>query len=253
MIKISVIGSGNVACHLSKIISKTAGLELVQIVVRTRSSITDHDLATRICTNYDAIAFADLYIIAVSDHAVAAVSKLVPFKNRLVVHTSGTVALNDLDVKNRRGVFYPLQTFSKNKAVDFKAIPFCLEAEHSNDFIVLEKVASALSNKVFSISTEQRKAVHVAAVFVCNFVNYMYQIGNAVCDQHQIPFEILQPLIQETAKKIEILSPVDAQTGPAKREDSATINAHLRFLSNENQKDIYKMLTKSIIDHGKKL
>ena len=253
MITISVIGSGNVAHHLIKIISKTAGLNLMQIIVRSAASFTNSDFTNKICTDYNAILPADLYILAVSDDAVADVSNKLPFSNRLVVHTSGSVDLQTLNSKNNRGVFYPLQTFSKNKTVNFKSVPLCLEAEQPNDYLLLEKVANALSDSVFTISSDQRKIVHVAAVFVCNFVNYMYQIGNSICNQHHIPFKILYPLIQETASKIERLSPADAQTGPAKREDIETINAHLRFLSDENQKEIYKILTKSIIDNGRQL
>jgi predicted short-subunit dehydrogenase-like oxidoreductase (DUF2520 family) len=161
--------------------------------------------------------------------------------------------MTDLDDKNRKGVFYPLQTFSKNKAVDFKQVPICLESQNDDDYKVLETIAKSISERVYAIGSEQRKALHVAAVFVSNFVNHLYKIGNEICEEHQVPFDILKPLIQETANKIVTLSPEEAQTGPAKREDTQTINSHLSFLSNENQKEIYKLLTKSIIDNGKKL
>ncbi len=171
----------------------------------------------------------------------------------MVVHTSGSVALSELSSKNRKGVFYPLQTFSKNKAVNFKEIPICLEAENETDYQTLELIGKSISDKIFNINSEQRKALHVAAVFVCNFSNHLYQIGNEICDQNNIPFEVLHPLIMETAAKIKTLSPSEAQTGPAKRNDTQTINTHLNFLRNETQKEIYKILTKSIIDNGKKL
>ena len=250
MISISIVGSGNVAQHLIKVISKTIGLELVQVVVRESQSISNLVSTTKICSNYNEIKSADVFIIAVSDDAIAAVSSKLPFQNQLVVHTSGTVSVSDLDSKNRKGVFYPLQTFSKNKEVDFKTIPICLETQVDSDYKVLEKVAQLLSNKVYKINSEQRKALHISAVFVCNFTNHLYKLGNDICDQNQISFEILKPLIQETANKIEFLSPQEAQTGPAKREDIQTINKHLSFLSDQNQKDIYKSLTKSIIDNG---
>jgi len=112
-------------------------------------------------------------------------------------------------------------------------------------------VAKSISNAVFPISSEQRKALHVSAVFVNNFTNHLYQIGHEICVEHQVPFEILKPLIQETAQKIKILNPADAQTGPAKRNDSSTIEAHLDYLTNENQKNIYKLLTQSIQHNGK--
>ena len=171
-----------------------------------------------------------------------------PFQNRIVVHTSGAASLDVLDTKNRKGVFYPLQTFSKNKEIDFSIIPLCLEAENTFDFRVLETVAKSISNAVFAINSDQRKALHVAAVFVNNFTNHLYHIGKEICGEHQVPFEILRPLIQETAEKINTLDPVDAQTGPAKRNDNNTIAAHLDYLTNENQKNIYKLITQSIQD-----
>jgi predicted short-subunit dehydrogenase-like oxidoreductase (DUF2520 family) len=129
----------------------------------------------------------------------------------------------------------------------------CLEAENTFDFRVLEAVAKSVSNAVFPINSDQRKALHVSAVFVNNFTNHLYQIGQEICNEHQVPFEVLRPLIQETAEKIKTLDPIDAQTGPAKRKDSTTIEAHLEYLTNENQKNIYKLLTQSIQDNGKKL
>jgi predicted short-subunit dehydrogenase-like oxidoreductase (DUF2520 family) len=158
-----------------------------------------------------------------------------------------------LDPKNRRAVFYPLQTFSKEKPIDFKSVPVCLEAENENDLQILKQLAHSISNAVYEINSEQRKALHVAAVFVNNFVNYLYQMGNEICDANAIPFEILKPLIQETANKIATLSPKNAQTGPAKRNDLKTIAAHEEFLKDENQAAIYKLLTQSLQNNGKKL
>ena len=113
-------------------------------------------------------------------------------------------------------------------------------------------IAKSISKNTHAISGEQRKALHVAAVFVCNFTNHLYQIGNEICWKNSIPFEILQPLIKETVEKIQSLSPSKAQTGPAVRNDQKTIEKHIDFLTNENQKEIYKILTKSI-QNGEKL
>uniref|UniRef100_UPI00375353BC Rossmann-like and DUF2520 domain-containing protein n=1 Tax=Flavobacterium sp. TaxID=239 RepID=UPI00375353BC len=209
--------------------------------------------SNKIANNFNDLVEADLYIIAVSDDAISKVSSQLPFKNRLVVHTSGSVPIDSLDNKNRRGIFYPLQTFTKNKAVDFSQIPFCLESENDSDFELLEKVAKSISNNVFKSNEKQRKALHISAVFVNNFVNEMYRIGNEICDENKIPFEILKPLILETVNKVMTLSPSAAQTGPAKRNDTQTIEAHLDFLSNENHATIYKILTQSIQNNGKEL
>lgn len=253
MIRLSIIGSGNVAQHLIKAFIKSEAVEIVQVFSRKKEPLSSLVAYEKIVTDYEALMEADLYIIAVSDNAIFEVSQQLPFQNRIVVHTSGAASLDFLDAKNRKGVFYPLQTFSKNKDVDFSNIPMCLEAENTFDFRILETAAKSISNSVFAINSEQRKALHAAAVFVNNFTNHLYQIGQEICNEHQVPFEVLKPLIIETAEKIDTLDPIDAQTGPAKRHDSITIQAHLDFLTNENQKNIYKILTQSIQNNGKKL
>ena len=246
MIKVVLIGSGNVAQHLIQVLLQAKNVDLVQAFARNPNHLSHLLPSTKITSDYQKIAEADLYIISVSDNAIAEVSEHLPFKNRLVVHTSGSSDITILSDKNRKGVFYPLQTFSKNKAIDFTPIPICLEAENENDYQLLEQVAKSLSQKVFAINSEQRKSLHVAAVFVCNFVNHLYQIGNQICEENNIPFEVLHPLIQETAEKIKELSPSEAQTGPALRNDTKTIEKHLAFLENENYKKIYELLTQSI-------
>lgn len=253
MIKIALIGSGNVAQHLIKAFAKSESVELLQVFSRKKETLKNLLDSEKIVTDFASLKEADLYVIAVSDDAINDVSKQIPFQNKLTVHTSGTSSIDSLDSKNRKGVFYPLQTFSKNKAVDFSVIPICLEAENKADYTILETVANSISNAVYQINSEQRKALHVSAVFVSNFTNHLYQIGQEICEKHRMPFEILMPLIEETANKIKTLNPDEAQTGPAKRNDLTTIEAHLKFLSNENQKNIYKTLTKSIQNNGKKL
>lgn len=253
MIRLSIIGSGNVAQHLIQAFSKTAEVELVQVFARNTASVSNLVPLDKITSDYSELKAVDVTIISVTDDAIAEVSKHLPFENHLVVHTSGSLPIDALDHKNRKGVFYPLQTFSKSKEVNFKIIPICLEAQNDNDFTTLEILAKTISNSITTINSEQRKALHVAAVFVSNFTNHLYQIGSEICAENKISFEILKPLIQETANKILTLSPIDAQTGPAKRNDTQTINTHLNFLSDDHQKEIYKILTKSIIDHGKKL
>ncbi|MCD0474097.1 DUF2520 domain-containing protein [Flavobacterium sp. EDS] len=253
MIKITLIGSGNVSQHLINAFAKNSAIELIEVYSRTKKEIAPLLDSNKIVTDLALLKEADLYIIAVSDDAISIVSEQLPFKNKLVAHTSGTASLQAINTKNRSAVFYPLQTFTKNKEVDFKVIPLCLEAENNTDYLVLETVAKSISDAVYSINSEQRKALHVAAVFVNNFTNHLYQIGQEICEEHQVSFDILKPLIAETANKINTLSPIEAQTGPAKRNDITTIESHLSYLSNENQKKIYTLLTKSIQNNGKKL
>jgi predicted short-subunit dehydrogenase-like oxidoreductase (DUF2520 family) len=251
MIQVSIIGSGNVAQHLIKAFSKTTEIELVQVYSRKPEVLFSLVPQSKIISDYGLLKAVDLLIIAVTDNAIVDISNQIPFKNQLVVHTSGTVSMDSLNSNNRKGVFYPLQTFSASKEIDFKLIPICLEATTRKDYQILEKVAKSISDVTYNINSEQRKALHVAAVFVSNFVNHLYQIGNELCLENDLSFDILKPLITETANKIQTLSPTQAQTGPAKRNDTQTIKAHLSFLTNDNQKEIYKLLTKSIIDNGK--
>lgn len=249
MIKVSILGSGNVAQHLILGFEKSDDIELIQVFARNKNGVAHLIDEDKIISDLNLLQGADLYIIAVSDAAIASVSKQIPLKNKLVAHTSGSIAIVDLDDKNRKAVFYPLQTFSKNKAVDLTQVPLCLESENAEDFQMLENAAKAISGKVYAINSEQRKAIHVSAVFVNNFVNHLYRIGSDLCEEHQVPFEILKPLIRETAEKVMVLTPAEAQTGPAKRNDNLTVEAHLQILKNQQQKEIYQLLTQSIKSH----
>jgi predicted short-subunit dehydrogenase-like oxidoreductase (DUF2520 family) len=227
MISVLIIGNGNVASHLVKAFLKVDTFHVTQLNSR----------------QLDNIPKATITILAVSDDAIAVVSAKV--KNPLVVHTSGSFPLEGLKNTTRKGVFYMLQTFSKEKEIDFAAVPFCLEAENKEDYLLLETVAKGIGVKIYTINSEQRKALHVAAVFVNNFTNHLYKIGNDICEEHQVPFEILHPLIQETSEKIKTLSPKKAQTGPAIRHDDKTIENHLELLE-KKQQTIYKLITQSI-------
>lgn len=257
MIKVTIIGSGNVAQHLIKAFQKSevssTEVQLVQVFSRQVEKVIYLIDESKICTELSQLLEVDLYIIAVSDGAISEISQQIPHSNRLVVHVSGSVPLFALSNKNRKGVFYPLQTFTANKELDFSNVPICIETETEIDNHLLKKVAHSLSELVYEIDTVQRKALHIAAVFVNNFVNHLYKIGADICEENAVPFDILYPLIEETVNKIALLSPEKAQTGPAKRKDMATIESHLSFLENNNQKEIYQILTQSILANGKKL
>ena len=253
MIKISILGFGNVAQHLIHAFNKSREVKIVQIFSRNKQ-INTFSSEIELIADWEKLIPVDVFIISVSDDAITEVSQQIPLINQLVVHTSGSVSLESISNNNRRGVFYPLQTFTKGKEVDFSQIPICIETEFSADLEILKKLAQNLSEKTFLINSKQRRALHVAAVFVNNFVNHMYQLGSEICQENQIPFGILEALIHETASKISNLSPTEAQTGPAKRNDQQTINAHLNFLENDLTKQtIYKLLTQSIQDNEQKL
>lgn len=246
MITVSLLGGGNVATHLYKAFSKAENVKIVQWYSRHIESICDYMDEVAITNNLHNLEPVQLYILAVSDDAVAELSSQLPFENRLVVHTSGSVNIHDLDMKNRRGVFYPLQTFSKNTEVDFSTIPLCLEVLQKTDLELLKTLAKRINSPFYKINTEQRQTLHLAAVFVNNFTNQLYRVAHEISDAKNINFDILKPLIQETAKKLDHLSPYQAQTGPAKRRDKKTIKRHLKLLENDHHKTIYELLTQSI-------
>ena len=250
MISVVIVGSGNVAKHLIKSFIRMDNINLKQVY--TRNSKDEALLNNTVATTNDLslIKEADITIIAVRDDAIANISSQI--KNPLVVHTSGSVEMKALKNASNKGVFYPLQSFSKQKEINFKNMPICLEAEHKHDLIKLEKLASLLQGDVYYLSSLQRKKIHVAAVFVNNFTNHMYTIAYDICEEHNVPFDILKPLILETSDKIKKLTPKDAQTGPAKRSDEETIKNHLNLLS-ETQQELYLKITQSIQNHGKEL
>lgn len=255
MITINLIGSGNVAHHLIREILSHDDLHLQQIYARNIKNLpNDFSKNVVTCQDIQNLKPADVTLISVSDNAISEVSSMLTFSDNLVVHTSGSTALESLHSQNRRGVFYPLQTFSKNKKVAFEKIPICIEAENKNDLALLEKLAKILSKEVHFINSEQRKSIHVAAVFINNFTNHLCTIAEDICQKNQIPSKILQPLLQETISKLDVLSAFEAQTGPAIRHDQKTIDAHINFINNELTQKIYQNLTQSIQEyHGRKL
>ncbi len=245
MIRVIIIGAGNVAFHLTEALLNLPEVEVKQVYNRNIEKIRYLENKTSITNNIAQIMDADLFIIAISDDQIEAFSRHLETKNGLVVHTSGSVPMAVLKAKNK-GVFYPLQSFSKAKKVSFKNIPFCLEASTEAHYNLLFSIASKLSERCYPINSSQRKSLHVAAVFVNNFTNHMYTIGNTICENNAVPFEILHPLIHETTAKIMTIAPKDAQTGPARRNDEKTMQAHLDLLAN-NQKTVYKTISHSII------
>src|SRR6476660_1226071 len=178
MVKVSIIGSGNVAQHLIAAFEASESVSLIQVYARDKSKVA-HLVNPKIVTNdLAALSDSDLYIIAVTDAVISEISSRLPFAGKLVAHTSGSVSIDAIDAKNRKAVFYPLQTFTKNKPVNFKEIPICIEAGVQSDIAVLEQVAGAISGVIYPIDSKQRKALHVAAVFVSNFTNHLYKIGH---------------------------------------------------------------------------
>jgi len=252
MIKnVVIIGAGNLATQLALTFQKN-GILVKQIFSRTAESA--RELAGKLNCDFTSDlsklqAEADLYLIAVKDSAIREVLENISLdENRLIVHTAGSVPMNILDGFTRNyGVFYPLQTFSKNREVDFSIIPICIEANHPSNLMKLQELADKLSRSVHQINTDDRKTLHLAAIFANNFVNHFYTIGENLLQEKKLNFDLLKPIILETAAKIETLRPADAQTGPAKRNDQTIINAQLKMLQNKPElQKIYSFVTESI-------
>ena len=254
MISVSILGAGNVATHLFKAFNKANIITINQWFNRSLDTIEAYKSQVEIIDNLSKLKEADVYILAVSDDAIKKVSSELPFTKRFIVHTSGGMTMHEMDKKNTRGVFYPLQTFSKDADINFADVPICLEAENKSNLNLLKDLANALESKSYKVNSEQRSSLHLAAVFVNNFTNQLYRIAHEITESTSVDFNILKPLIKETAHKIEELSPYRAQTGPAKRNDKKTIKKHLKMLKKEQHKEIYELLTKAIQQtHGKKL
>ena len=243
--QIVLIGSGNVAFHLAKAFTE-AQIPISQIFGRNTTELQKISEKFSIPFSTETLADADVYIISVSDSSIAEVSSLIKNKNVLVAHTSGSVSREALSGNYRKSVFYPLQTFSKSKNLDYSKIPFFIDAENENDEEILKNLASKISKNVMLANDEKRKYIHLTAVFACNFVNHLYARAKEISDSQNIPFDYFLPLIDETTQKIHELEPKLAQTGPAIRNDEKVLKLHESLLTDEEKLKIYKTLNESI-------
>ena len=243
--QIVLIGSGNVAFHLAKAFTE-AQIPISQIFGRNTTELQKISEQFSIPFSTETLVDADLYIISVSDSSIAEVSALIKNENVLVAHTSGSVSREALSGNYRKSVFYPLQTFSKSKNLDYSKIPFFIDAENENDEEILKNLASKISKNVMLANDEKRKYIHLTAVFACNFVNHLYARAKEISDSQGIPFDYFLPLIDETTQKIHELEPKLAQTGPAIRNDEKVLKLHESLLTDEEKLKIYKTLNESI-------
>lgn len=244
------IGSGNVATHLA-IAFKSMGAEIIQVWSHDHKNAEvlaalTKSKAVRKLDDIDHTA--DCYLIAVKDDAIPEVAGYLKEVRGIVVHTSGATAMNILKGTGLGyGVLYPLQTFSKTKAVDLTKVPFCVEGDTSETLDKIAAIAQLLSPLVSVVDSEQRKILHLAAVFAANFSNHLYQLSSGLLAQHGLKFDLLKPLILETAEKIQRTLPKDAQTGPAVRNDQETMKKHMELLEKSpDLQQIYEMLSDSI-------
>lgn len=247
---IVIVGTGRVAKQLA-LAFRDKALQIAQVFGRNAEKAKA--IATLVDAPFtDSLSLlkkdADVYILAVSDDAIAAVAMQFEHISGLVVHTSGFRSISDFPKAIKRtGIFYPLQTFSENRTLDFSNIPIFIQANNIDDEQLLLNLGQKISVKVVPSNDQQRRHLHLAAVFVSNFSNAMYAIGDELLSESNLDFDHLKPLIVETALKATIMHPLDAQTGPARRNDKSTIAAQLQLLENHPQlASIYNELTQYI-------
>jgi predicted short-subunit dehydrogenase-like oxidoreductase (DUF2520 family) len=253
--KISFIGSGNLATRLAMEL-ENVGHKVVDVCSRNDNNailLTKKLYNAEVKTDYDfSDSPAEIIIIAVNDDAIAEVAREIVVREDVVlVHTSAAKPLDLLQfaATENTGVFYPLQTFSKGKRVNFDAIPIFLEASSIHAFLILNDLARSISRKTFQVDFKKRRAIHVAAVFACNFTNHLFRVSQEIMEKENLPFDLLKPLIIETLNKSLALGPQKAQTGPAFREDLETLDSHMEYLADsEIYSTIYKFISQDIID-----
>jgi len=258
---ISLVGAGNVAWHLAQALEQTGHpiLEVYSRDIRNAKLLAKQLYDTTPVSDLDfAESAAELLILAVSDDALPVVlSQIVLPENCTVVHTSGTRSLQELqqlielysDISAQAGVFYPLQTFSKSVEIDFSEIPICVEASNRATTTLLTDLAHQISNTVYLVSSEERRVLHVAAAFACNFTNHLLAISQRILTDKSLDFALLKPLINETIRKaLAAPDPATVQTGPARRKDRQTMHQHLDYLQAYPEwQGLYESLSASII------
>ena len=252
--RISFIGAGRVAYHLASVLKQQH--QIVQVYSRTWEKtlrLATH-VAAHACPSLRELnPEIDLLILAVSDQSIATViAEIAPLlPNVLIVHTSGSTDLQRLQQHHpRSGVFYPLQTFSLEREIDWQYTPLFVEAANEQDQLCLLQLAKQLSERVYAYSSQQRLSLHLAAVFACNFANYCYDMSKQIVDQTQVDFSLLYPLILETAAKATQNDPKNMQTGPAVRGDVNILQMHQSILAELNRPDlaeIYALMSQQIM------
>ncbi len=253
-LRVVFVGAGNLATQLGLAIQK-ANHQVVQVYSRTEASASL--LAKRLACPYTTllnklVSDADLYVVALKDSVLM---ELLPQivagkrKDALFVHTAGSIPMEVWQEHVLHyGVFYPMQTFSKARDVEFAHIPVFVEAGQPSDLMILKQLGASLSQVVLEADSEQRRFLHLSAVFVCNFTNHALAIGEQLLGEHGLPFSVMYPLVRETMEKVlGGMNPTEAQTGPAVRYDENVMNKHLQLLASHPQWQVlYKEISKSI-------
>lgn len=255
--RIVFVGAGNMATQLALALSNK-GCRVLQVYSRTIDSA--RQLAGRVGNNTlytnriaDIVTDADLYIFSLSDNALPDVIEQMQPNDALWVHTAGSMPMDVFAAKcTRYGVLYPMQTVNKDRVIDWSDVPVFVEASNETDTQYLVQLSQRLSKNVCRSSSQQRQSLHLAAVFACNFTNHMYAIAEKLLQEQGLEFDVMKYLIRETEHKAESISPVDGQTGPAVRNDVNVMNKHLALLGNTPEGELYRLISKNIMQYKPK-
>ena len=253
---VCILGSGNVATHLASAFYE-AGLKIDCVYSKTLKHARELALkynALYTCELKDACVHStDLIVVSVKDDAIKDLVLELDNTETLIVHTAGSISIEELSKFKNNGVFYPLQTFSKSKTILLQEVPFLLEANSCENMVLLEELARKITKKVFKIDSESRLKVHLAAVFACNYTNYMWLAAHEILQETNLDFSVFSALLHETLEKAIAMKPYSAQTGPAKRGDLNVIHKHLAVLSNNPElQNLYSLISSSIFDYFNK-
>lgn len=244
-----ILGTGNVAHHLAKAFYDQ-GCTIKQVYSKTQANADQLAKAVNANPVSEIKALnsnADFYLVALKDDAIPEVAEQISLSNALIAHTSGSWGLDALtNATKRAGIFYPLQTFSKDRAIEMREIPIFIEANEQEDLVQLKHLATLLTPAVYEIDSQVRTYLHLSAVIANNFSNHLWYLAKEELKKANLPYEILQPLLQETLAKSMEQGPYHAQTGPAKRGDESIVKKHLELIENPELKELYHKLSKSI-------
>ena len=252
-VRVGLIGFGNVGSHLARVLSKHHDIRLT-VYQRHSNDKEFAELNINFTSDWSRLDDSEIILVAVKDEAieeVLAALKAHITSDPIVAHCAGSVSSEVIrPYFHRYGVLYPLQTFSRDKKLDYKSIPIFITAGDQIAAERLGEVAAYISPVIQQINDDQRMALHIAGVFSCNYTNAFYTIAHQICSHHDIPFAHLMPLIEETASKIRELAPQEAQTGPAIRGDFETVRKHEQYLSvyNPELEEIYRIIAQFIHD-----
>lgn len=251
---ISIIGSGNVAWHLAPEL-ENAGHRIIEVYSRNQQNakkLQNRLYHAELNTGLDfSNSQSEIFMLCISDDAIEEVAQEIVLPDHaILIHTSGSQSISMLGYAATKniGVFYPLQTFTKSKRISFEDIPILIESENNDTAKVLDKIGKSISKKVLKVRTKDRIAIHIAAVFACNFTNHMFASAENILKNQGFKFDLLRPLIAETINKSLDIGPKNTQTGPAARGDLKILDKHMAFLDGSEYQELYRLITEKILN-----